>query len=152
MWIDATSHFELDFEATLPVNERDSIVWVGPPLSASAASEVNDLVTSVSDNCDPNVGIGSVVITSVSSDEPENAGGDGNTNDDILIAADCKSVQLRAERMGSGNGRVYIITLKVTDTAGNVSTVTAKVRVPKSQNGANAVDDGPSYIVASSCP
>ncbi|HEX6728392.1 MAG TPA: choice-of-anchor Q domain-containing protein, partial [Pyrinomonadaceae bacterium] len=123
-----------------------------PPNHQYNTIEVNDLVTSVSDNCDPNVGIGSVVITSVSSDEPENAGGDGNTNDDIVIAGDCKSVQPRAERVGSGNGRVYIITLKVTDTAGNVSTVTTKVTVPKSQNGAGAVDDGPSYSVLSSCP
>ena len=62
-----------------------------------------------------------MAITSVSSDEPDNAGGDGNTINDIVIAGDCKSVQLRKERMGSGNGRVYTITLTVTDSGGNTS-------------------------------
>ena len=113
---------------------------------------VSNLVTSVSDNCDANVGISSVVIVSVSSDEPDDANADGHTINDVLIAGDCKSVQLRAERKGDSNGRVYIVTLKVTDTSGNVSTVTAKVSVPNSQNGTVAVDDGPSFTVLSSCP
>ena len=70
----------------------------------------------------------------------------------IVIAADCKSVQLRAERDGNGNGRVYTITLQVTDASGNVSTATAKVTVPHSETGAAAVDDGPQYTVLSNCP
>ena len=104
------------------------------------------------DNCDENVGVGSVVISSVSSDEPENGSGDGNTLNDIVIAGDCKSVQLRAERQGRGNGRVYTITFSVTDSEGNVSTATAQVTVPKAQNGPVAVDDGPQYTVTSACP
>jgi len=88
----------------------------------------------------------------VTSDEPNNSTGDGNTTNDIVIAADCKSVQLRAERSGNGNGRVYTITLKVSDGSGNVATATAKVTVPKSQNGAPAIDDGPNYTVLSGCP
>jgi hypothetical protein len=71
---------------------------------------------------------------------------------DILIATDCKSVQLRSERMGNGNGRVYTITFKVTDSSGNVSTATAKVTVPHSQNGAGAVDDGAQNTILSGCP
>jgi hypothetical protein len=89
----------------------------------------------------------------VTSDEPEDAAGagDGHTTNDIVIAANCKSVQLRAERKNNGNGRVYTITFKVTDASGNVSMASAKVTVPHSQNGL-AVDDGPSYTVLSSCP
>jgi hypothetical protein len=139
-----------DDEAPVITTGQNITLW--PPNHQYTTIEVTDLVTSVTDNCDPSIGIDDVVITSVSSDEPENGGGDGNTNADIVIAADCKSVDLRAERMGGGNGRVYTITLRVTDTVGNVTTVTAKVRVPKSQNGAMAVDDGPSYTVMSSCP
>jgi hypothetical protein len=93
-----------------------------------------------------------VVIVKVSSDEPDDANADGFTINDILIAPDCKSVQLRAERKGDGNGRVYIITLRVTDTSGNVSTVTAKVSVPNSQNGNVAIDSGPSFTIVSNCP
>jgi hypothetical protein len=113
---------------------------------------LSNLVASVSDNCDPNLGIGSVNIVSVYSDEPDDATADGSTINDIVIAPDCKSVQLRAERKGDGNGRVYVITLKVTDTSGNVSTVTATVSVPNSQSGTVAIDDGPSFTIASNCP
>ena len=81
-------------------------------------------VTAISDNCDTDLSISDVVITEVSSDEPEDVkgGGDGNTKDDIVIAPDCGSVDLRSERQGGGNGRVYTIHLAVTDAAGNEGT------------------------------
>ena len=126
------------------------ILW--PPDHKYTTINVSDLVTSVTDNCDSGVGVSSVRIASVSSDEPVNANGDGNTINDIVIAPDCKSVQLRAERMGDGNGRVYTITLSVTDASGNTSTATAIVTVPHSQDGAAAVDDGPQYTITGSCP
>jgi len=122
-----------------------------PPDHKYATIQVTDLVASASDLCDSNVNINSVVIASVSSDEPNNSAGDGNTSNDIVIAPGCKSVQLRAERMGGGNGRVYTITFKVTDSSGNSTTATAQVTVPKSQTGSPAVDDGAHYTV-SGCP
>ncbi len=134
----------------ITTNGQTIELW--PPNHKYKTVKVTDLVASASDLCDPGVGIGSVRIASVTSDEPENSGGDGNTANDIVIAADCKSVQLRSERMGGGNGRVYTITFKVTDASGNVSTATAKVTVPHSQNGSAAVDDGPHYTVLSGCP
>src|SRR5262249_29512604 len=123
-----------------------------PPNHKYKTFNVSDLVASVTDNCDSSVGVSSVTISMVTSDEANNSGGDGNTTNDIVIAGDCKSVQLRSERSGNGNGRVYTITFKVTDGSGNVSTATPKVTVPKSQNGAAAIDDGPNYTVASACP
>jgi hypothetical protein len=80
----------------------------------------------------------------------ENGNGDGNTANDIVIASNCKSVQLRSEREGDGNGRVYTVTFKVRDAAGNVGTANAKVYVPHN-NGDNAVDSGVHYTVNSSC-
>jgi len=80
-----------------------------------------------------------VVIANVTSDEIENGNGDGNTLNDIVIAANCKSVQLRSERDGGEDGRVYTITFRVTDAAGNVSTAIATVTVPLSQNESPAV-------------
>jgi len=94
---------------------------------------------------------GSVVIVSVSSDEPDDANADGSTINDIVIGADCKSLKVRAERKGDGNGRVYVVTFKVTDASGNVSTATAKITVPNSQNGTQAVDDKPSFTISSGC-
>jgi len=87
-------------------------------------------------------------------DELEDAPGDddGNTINDIVIAANCKSVQLRSERMGSGDGRVYTIYVSVKDNSGNTGTATFKVLVAKSQNGTTAVDNiTPLYTVNSSC-
>ena len=114
-----------------------------------------DLVASVTDSCNTTISLSSVYISQVTSDEPENINsGDGNTFKDMVIANDCKSVDLRAERDGSKNGRVYTITFKVTDASGNVGTTTTKVTVPHSQGPkGTAVDDGPVYIVTNSlCP
>lgn len=97
----------------------------------------------------------SIVIASVSSDEPEDnpLGADGTTLNDIVIAANCKSTQLRIERDGDLNGRVYTITFKVTDSGGNTTTATATVSVPISQGGGSAVNGpGPGYTVNSACP
>jgi hypothetical protein len=140
-------------DVTAPVitlNGQTITLW--PPDHQYATVKVTDLVASASDLCDPGVSLSSVVISKVTSDEPENSTGDGNTLNDIVIAGDCKSVQLRSERIGSANGRVYTITFKVTDSSGNSSTATAIVTVPNSQNGTPAVDDGPQYTVLSGCP
>jgi hypothetical protein len=113
---------------------------------------MSNMVASVSDHCDPGVDINDVVITKVTSDELDNAPGsdDGNTVNDIVIAPDCKSVQLRSERNSSLDGRVYTVTLKVSDSAGNTTTATRKVTV--SIGSGTAVDSGPAYTVISGCP
>jgi hypothetical protein len=109
-------------------------------------------VTSVFDNCD-SVSVANVVIEQVTSDEVENGNGDGNTSNDIVIASDFKSVQLRAERGGSADGRVYTITFRLCDTHGNVGHATARVVVPHNP-GETPVDSGPHYTVngKSTCP
>lgn len=146
-------------DGTLPViNGKTMTLW--PPDHQYVTIRIADLIASATDNCDPNVSLNGVVISQVTSDEPENINsGDGNTVNDIVIANDCKSVNLRAERDGSKNGRVYTIYFEVKDSAGNVRTVTAKVSVPKSQgaNGAAADDTPPNpanapYRVVGSCP
>jgi hypothetical protein len=43
------------------------------------------------------------------------------------------SVELRADRAGSGTGRTYVITLRCADASGNASTATATVIVPHDQ-------------------
>jgi hypothetical protein len=139
-----------DTQAPVITTKGSHTLW--PPNHKYVSFKVTDLVASAVDNCDAGVGVGGVRITKASSDEPDNSGGDGSTIDDIVIAADCKSLKLRSERMGGGNGRVYTVTLTVTDAAGNVGTATAKVTVPHSQNGSPAVDDGPAHTVLSGCP
>jgi endo-1,4-beta-xylanase len=123
---------------------------LSPPDHAYRTFTVANLISAAADACDGTVGVGSVAITQVTSDEPDNGNGDGNTVNDIVIAADCHSVQLRAERAGPLNGRVYVVTLRVKDASGNSTTRTVKVIVPKDDTGV-AIDDGPQSTVLSAC-
>jgi hypothetical protein len=126
-------------------------VW--PPNHAYQTFTAADFGATAS-GCDGDL-TSSIVIASVTSDEPEDSlvGADGTTLNDIVIAADCKSVQLRRERDADLNGRVYTITFKVTDSGGNTTTATATVSVPISQgNGAAVNGPGPGYTVNSLCP
>jgi predicted outer membrane repeat protein len=134
----------------------NSNIDMWPPNHTYHTFNVTDFVASATSTCDPNVDVNDVVIVSVSSDEPEDSltGADGTTLNDIVIAADCKSVQLRSERDANLNGRVYTITFKVTDSQGNSTTATATLSIPIDQSGAAAVNDGPGggYTVLSACP
>lgn len=71
-------------------------------------------------------------VVQVTSNEPVNDQGDGNTGPDWLISDDGK-LQLRAERSGGGSGRIYTITVEATDEAGNSTTGTTEVTVPHSK-------------------
>ena len=68
-------------------------------------------------------------ITSISSNEPVNSADDGDTSPDWAITGDL-TAELRAERSGSGTGRVYTLETTCTDEAGNEATSTALVEVP----------------------
>ncbi len=92
-------------------NLSSSVIAPFPNNLKYSTIQVSQLVASVSDGCSA-LRIGDVVIEKVTSDEADNAPGnsDGNTTNDIVSAAGCRSVQLRAERDDSRNGRVYTIT------------------------------------------
>src|SRR5258708_9409660 len=133
---------------TITLNGSTPSMW--PPNHSYHTFNVTDFVASVFDNCD-SVSVSNVYITQVTSDETETAAGSGDTLNDIVIASDCKSVQVRAERVNNGNGRVYTITFKLKDTAGNFITATARAYSPKNQGGTPG-DDGPHYTVTSGAP
>jgi len=80
------------------------------------------------------VGVASLKIISVTSSEPDNGLGDGDTANDIQITG-ALTVNLRAERSGTGNGRTYTITVEARDAAGNATIKTVAVVVPKNQSG-----------------
>ena len=81
----------------------------------------------VTDNCDP---LDLITRTlSVTSNEPINGPGDGNTGPDIVVL-NSNHVRLRAERSGNGSGRIYTITITATDSKGNSSSKAVTVSVP----------------------
>ena len=100
-----------------------------PPVITSASASPNVLyppnhkmktVTvsyNVMDNC------GAATSLSVSSNEPTGAEADWEV-------IDATHVKLRAERDGNGTGRVYTITINVTDAAGNTTSTPVTVLVP----------------------
>ncbi len=132
-------------DVTPPVITTKSSVSLWPPNGKYVNFDMSDMVASITDNCDNGITLSDVVITSGTSDEPENGSGDGNTVDDILIAQDCNSVQVRSERKGNGNGRVYTIHFEVSDASGNTTPASYIITVPKNQNGSSAEDDGVAY-------
>jgi len=135
-------------DTTAPViNLNGSSPTLWSPNHNYVTFSVSDFVASVTDSCNTSLGLSSVVISKVTSDELENSDGDGNTVNDIVIGAGCKSVQLRAERAGGADGRVYTIYFQVTDASGNVGTASATVTVPQSQESGPAIDSGPHYTV-----
>jgi hypothetical protein len=75
-----------------------------------------------------------VTLVGVTSNEPDNGLGDGDTANDIQgvsIGSDDRAFQVRAERSGGGSGRVYTATYRATDTVtGASTTASATVVVP----------------------
>jgi hypothetical protein len=81
---------------------------------------VNLMVEAV-DNCDPSP---VTRVTNVTSDEPQNP-----LDPDWEITGE-HSLNLRAERLGKGQGRIYTIVVECKDMSGNVSTASVDVTVP----------------------
>jgi uncharacterized repeat protein (TIGR01451 family) len=98
-----------------------SVLW--PPNHRMVNVTVSYQVT---DNCPlpPNS-----CTLSVTSNEPINGTGDGDTSPDWIVLDD-HHVLLRAERAGNGDGRIYTITITCIDSGGNSSTEEVEVTVP----------------------
>jgi len=91
----------------------------------------------VTDVCTPSP---TWLLAAVTSNEPDDANGvgDGNTDNDIQganLGTPDASLSLRAERQGTGNGRVYTVTYVVSDASGNQTTGSDLVLVPHDQSG-----------------
>ncbi len=154
---DAGNESKCSFKVTVVDNEAPVITVITdtlkfwPPNHEYKTINVGQCVIGVSDNC-ANLSVDDVVITKVTSDEEEDASGngDGNTKDDIKFRDGCQSVDLRSERQGEGNGRIYTIYLAVEDGNNNVGASTYQVHVPHDVKDV-AVDDGTVYEVVCNC-
>jgi len=90
------------------------------------------------------------VEVSITSDEdPATAAGAGGPVHCPDAMTDGADVFLRAERAGTQDGRVYVITVTATDASGNVGTCDAVVTVPHDMGAPHAaVDSGQDYNAA----
>ncbi len=133
---------------TYPViTAEEQVISIWPPNHKYETIDLNDLGLSIAHiyNCDcssPDL----IKISRVTSDEPENDNDDGSTIYDIVIAEDFRSVKLRKERQGDGNGRVYTIHLAVYDCDQNILPATVQVHVQLDYD-TPVEDDGPAYEV-----
>ena len=147
--LDDISFMKID--ETAPTLTVVSGLEMGPPNHEYHTFPLTQLVTSLSDDCDT---APQLFISAAGSDEVEDAAdlGDGETLEDIVISADCQSVQLRAERQGNGNGRVYTVYVSAMDASGNIATVECHIAVRHNIRRA-AVNDGvgSGYAVSGNC-
>ena len=73
------------------------------------------------------------VTVNVFADEDDNGSGDGNTSPDAVDIG-VGTLQLRGERAGNGDGRVYLIITAATDSSGNRGFGCCTVVVPHSSS------------------
>ena len=109
--------------ASLLVSTDPSVLW---PANRNLVP-IRATVSAV-DAC----GGASVVLASVTSSEPDDGGGDGNTEGDIQgadLGTPDFEFALRAERSGLEPGRRYEVTYSATDASGNQARVTQFVSV-----------------------
>lgn len=85
-------------------------------------------------------------ILEVTQDEPLDGLGDGRTTPDARPGPAGDQVELRAERSGTGDGRVYRISFLVEDGLGGSCSGTVLVGVPHDQRGDPAIDSGDVYV------
>lgn len=106
---------------TLRVTTTPTVLW---PANHKLV-QVTPTVT-VTDAC---LATTTTALVSVTSNESDNGLGDGDTANDIVTNPD-GTFSLRAERSGSGSGRVYTLTYSATDIDGNNTTAAATITVP----------------------
>jgi hypothetical protein len=123
------AHAEGDDRYPVRPHERSTVLW--PPNHKLVRI---DVTVKAVDSCGD--GPVQVVLTSITSDQPDNGTGDGDAVNDIQdaqIGTLDQSFLLRAERADKDpNGRTYTIVYTATDASGNQTQANATVHVPHS--------------------
>ena len=136
-------------DATAPTVSVGDALVLWPPNHKFVDLGLDDCDVTITDSCDGELVVSeAAAITSITSDEAEDAvgKGDGRTLDDMVIDGDAL-FSLRAERSAHGDGRVYEVDFSITDGAGNVQYATCVVGVPFADDGVPAVDSGDAWTV-----
>jgi hypothetical protein len=130
------------------ISAKDPVeLW--PPNHKYKTFMPQDLLMAEGGGCNADYDWSNVTVVSVSSSEPEDCNGDGKTHNDIKV--DCpNTVELRSERKGGGDGRIYTIVYQAGFDDGSTQDLTAYVYVPHDQGGGSGdipVDGGNGYTV-----
>ncbi len=129
-----------------------------PPMCDEAVASVVDLwppnhkmvEVTVDDVFDPDGDPVLLIVTSVFQDEPADDTGDGATCPDAVLGPD--SVSVRAERSGSGDGRVYHIAFMADDGRGGLCTGGVQVCVRHDRRpGGTCGDQGAIFDATATC-
>ncbi len=129
----------------------DTWVWEGNNPICDSARAVPSVLwppnhklteVSIAGVSDPQGEAVSIIIDQITQDEPTDGLGDGDTSPDALLQG--AEVQIRAERSGAGNGRVYRIHFTASDTEGGTCSGSVSVSVPHVSK-TPAIDDGQLY-------
>src|SRR5262249_46444717 len=104
-------------------------VTQSPPCSPTHQMVPVTVAVSVADACDA---APVCKLVSISSNEPVNGLGDGDVAPDWAITGNLTAT-LRAERSGTGKGRVYTMTVQCTDASTTSATKSVTVAVPLKQ-------------------
>jgi len=121
---------EVTVADTLPPVVSCSVL--APVLTTTNHTLVNvGLMSAAVDQCE---GVLPVTVN-VFADEDDNGSGDGNTSPDATDIG-VGTLQLRAERQGGGDGRVYLIITEATDSSGNRGFGCCTVGVPHASSAA----------------
>jgi len=150
--------------ATANCSARVNVVDTRPPVISVALSRdtlwppnhnLVDIVATVgvTDVCDPHP---TFVLASITSSEPDDGLGDGDTVKDIQGAAPGTpdtAFRLRSERSGSGSGRIYTILYTASDKSGNTAQAKVTVTVPhdlsgSAKSGAGFNSNGTAFLSA----
>jgi chitinase len=116
-----------------------------PPNCSAVAADITTLwppnhklwTITVSGATDPDIGdSATLVVNAITQDEPVNDLGDGDTSPDGFLSSPASNkAQVRAERSGLLDGRVYRLGYVATDTHGATCSGFVTVGVPHDQGG-----------------
>jgi hypothetical protein len=135
--------FESD--PTLPPNRPPDCALAQPSMNRLWPPNHKIILISILGITDSDGDPTQVTITKITQDEPVNGLGDGDTSPDGFGVGKAQA-QVRAERSGKGNGRVYAIYFDAADGKGGRCAGTVSLGVPHDQGkGSLPVDDGQRY-------
>ena len=127
--------------------DEETFAWIVtpilnvPPICTAAATRVDmwpanhkERYVTIAGVTDPDGGTPRIRFTSILQDEPTDSEGQGNTKQDAGIESNGARAWVRAERTGTGDGRVYIIAFTATDEHDASCSGTVTAGVPHDQS------------------